>query len=123
MTKEECRAVYNDRLEYSKKYEIITTKPCPIHYDGKPESDYSCNCESYFSHNGCDCCNMGAGDVYDCTASMFHNTDKGKERFWFDVELCNGCLCSFVNGDDSDLDYSYEGNDDWREEQCNYSKK
>ena len=66
------------------------------------------NNEAYFSHSGCDICHNfefgGAGDVIDIKLYGEFKQDTGWTKEG-DGQLCSGCICSIVNGDDSDLDY------------------
>lgn len=67
--------------------------------DGNTENN-----ESYFSYAGCDNCNSGLGcDVYDCKAWFW--TDEGNRKSdYYEVKICNSCLCAYHNGDEFDED-------------------
>ncbi len=88
------------REAYSAMYECFSVKNDE---SGEPS-------EEYFSHSGCDVCSDlpcgGAGTVIDVVFLSRKDTDKGIFNNVYDGQLCGGCLCSLVNGDDSDLDYS-----------------
>lgn len=97
MKRSEANEIIKNRIEFSKKYDC-----------------FSCiSDEPYFSSYGCDCCNLGlAGDVYDIT--MLGKKDIKNKIFDHVLEgqVCSGCLCSLVNGDDSDLDYHVNEEDE-----------
>lgn len=58
--------------------------------------------ETYFSRQGCEICPDGlAGDISEVTYLLTEN----EGRAVYEADLCNGCLVSLVNADDSDLDY------------------
>lgn len=91
MKRSEANKVLRARVEFSREYTMVNTVE---------------DSEEYFSRTGCDICpDRLAGSVVDVrylaladtTRDVFDNVHEG--------QLCGGCLCSVVNGDDSDLDY------------------
>ncbi len=94
MKRSYCNDLLKARIEFSTLYYAFSTKD-----DSEP----------YFSHSGCEICPDGlAGDVHDIT--YLSKDDKGREVH--ESEICNSCLCSLVNGDDTDLDYICDDDDE-----------
>jgi len=93
--------IFLARLSLSTKYDCFSIKTCG-ECAGCKEGTGECEentSDPQFSYSGCDCCHGGASDVYEVSCL----TREEKEKCEFD--LCGGCLCSMVNGDDTDLDY------------------
>ena len=47
----------------------------------------------YFSHNGCDVCNSGGSDVYEC-----HGYSSKHDEIFDGFDVCHECLCVEYNG-------------------------
>lgn len=118
MKRSEANLHAKARLEYSKEYECFSIKRVDENGDAcDHDSDCDCECsEEYFSHSGCDICSNlpcgGAGTVIDV---IFLARNDVKNKVFDNVlegQLCSGCLCSMVNGDGSDLDYSVTTEDE-----------
>jgi hypothetical protein len=61
--------------------------------------------DPYFNTNGCECCESLACDTYDVTHLKRSDIKNGNFDNVYESAICGGCLCSLINGDDSDLDY------------------
>jgi len=60
--------------------------------------------EKYFSYSGCSNCNDNLGnDVYDCKAWFWEN-EATREADYYEVKICNSCLCAYHNGEGMDED-------------------
>lgn len=96
MKRSEALAIKRQRELFGTEYSCFSIKQDDDKHDG----------EAYFSSQGCDVCESGAADVFDVI--YLANADIAKKIFnkVHDGQICGGCLCSLVNGDDSDLDFS-----------------
>jgi hypothetical protein len=99
MKRSEANVIKEARESWSAEYSCLSIKKDE---DGEES-------EEFFSHHGCDiCCSPTglAGSVYDVI--YLKNSDIQNQIFAniYGGNLCGGCFCSLVNGDDSDLDYS-----------------
>ena len=88
--------VFIARLQFSETYDFFSIK----------DDD---DCEPYFSHSGCDCCNVadnnqgGGGSVIDIVCYKRGETEF-KEGNQYDFRICTQCFSSMVNCCDDDLD-------------------
>ena len=100
MKRSSANAIYKARNEFSRE----NTNPRP-------------NSETYFSPTGCDVCNIadnessGAGDVVDMVYYKLADVKKKVFDNAYGGRICNGCLVSLHNADDSDLDYHVDDED------------
>jgi hypothetical protein len=83
--------ILKNRIEFSTLYDCFSLK------DG--------DAEAYFSRKGCEICCDGAGDVYDVVHLAKKDIKNKNFNDVYESQLCGACLCSMVNGDDSDLDF------------------
>lgn len=98
MKRSYCNTLLKARIEFSTLY-----------WGFSPKDDS----EPYFSPSGCDICPDGlAGDVHDVTYLAKADTEAKNYDNHYEAEICNSCLCSLVNGDDSDLDYICDDEDE-----------
>lgn len=108
MKRSEANAIYMARAKFSAEFGCVSTGG---HNSlGEPVSE-----DEYFSRSGCDICPDGlAGTVMDIVYRS--HADMEAKRFGaehiYEGQVCGGCLCSLVNGDDSDLDYSVDDEDE-----------
>jgi len=102
MKRSEMNEVLKARLDFSMEFEALSTK----------ETEENPGCEPSFSRTGCDICPDGkAGDVYNVVYLARADIEKKIFDNVYEGEICGGCLCSQVNGDDSDLDYHTDDED------------
>lgn len=98
MKRSEANAILQARIEFSREYHCVSAAP---------------DADEYFSHSGCDVCpDSLAGTVIDVTYLAIDDTEHGNFARVYEGQMCGGCLCSLVNGDDSDLDYHVTDEDE-----------
>jgi len=98
MKRSYCNTLLKARLAFSTLYDCFSIK------DGQ---------ESYFSRSGCEICPDGlAGDVLEVTYLARADMEKKEFGQVYESEICGGCLVSMVNGDDTDLDYMCDDEDE-----------
>lgn len=98
MKRSYCNSLLKARLAFSTLYDCFSTKD-----DSEP----------YFSRSGCEICPEGlAGEVQDVTYLAREDMDQKNFDNVYESEICGGCLCSLVNGDDTDLDYYCDDEDE-----------
>ncbi len=123
MKRSEMNAVAKARHEFSLEYECVSTVLVDANGDRcecEPSDECECtDAEEYFSHSGCDICPEGlAATVIDVAYRSRKDIDAKRFDKIHEGQLCGGCLCALVNGDDSDLDYSTTDEDEpkWKPE-------
>lgn len=101
MKRSYCNTLLKARLAFSTLYDCLSLKE-----DAE-------NSEAYFSHHGCEICPEGlAGDVLEVTYLARADIEKDDFKNTYESDICNSCFCSLVNGDDSDLDYYCDDEDE-----------
>jgi len=65
--------------------------------------------EPVFTHSGCEICQDGAGDVYECLA--YPTLKSAQQENPDNLDICPGCFCAYHTGDNSDLEYSVTDED------------
>jgi hypothetical protein len=96
MKRSEANRIFKKRVEFSSVFDCFSIKD---------------DSEAYFNRSGCNCCDGGAVDVFDVTCLRRDDIEKKVFTNVYDAEICGPCLSSFINGDDSDLDF-YVTNED-----------
>lgn len=108
MKRSEANEILKARIEFSTEYECVSSARVDENGDRCGHSG-GCECESaeeHFSRSGCDVCPEGlAATVSDVVYLAKSDTAQGIFTRIYEGSLCGGCLCSLVNGHDSDLDY------------------
>lgn len=108
MKRSEANEILKARVAFSREYQCVSTvrrdesgEIC-THDDG----NCACDAEEFFSHAGCDICpDRLAATVTEVRYLAAKDIEKRIFDSVYEGQLCSGCLCSQVNGDDSDLDY------------------
>lgn len=105
MKRTEANEIIKLRTEWSTEYSCVSIK----------QDDEGADGEAYFCHSGCDICSGtesgGAGDVFDVVFLAVADVKKKRFDRVHEGQLCGGCLCSVINGDDSGLDFSVNEED------------
>lgn len=89
MKRSEANKIYKKRIEFSKIYDAFSVE------DEEPE----------FNRNGCECCESLACDTFHVTALSRRDMKNKNFDDIYEFNICNGCIVSLINNDDSDLDY------------------
>lgn len=98
MKRSEANEIWRARAAFSTEYECVSTGD---------------DADEHFSHSGCDICPGGlAATVVDVTYLSKADTARGVFNNIYEGQMCGGCLCSLINGDDSDLDYYVDDEDE-----------
>jgi len=116
MKRSETNLIAKARHDFSLEYDCVSSKQVDKGGNDCTHKGVDCDCESseeYFSHSGCDICPDGlAATVVDIVYLARKDIGAGKFTQVFEGQVCGGCLCALVNGDDSDLDYSVTDEDE-----------
>lgn len=94
MKRSEANAIFRARVAFSSRYEAFSVKQGD---DGLSEV--------YYSDRACLCCREKPGKLVEVNYLDNRDTRRGIYDRINDGAICNGCLVSLVNGDDSDLDF------------------